>query len=322
MDNYFSDTHNDIFRFLLINSSFLFSWCELIIYIIAIYKYGNNYWYRISVQSFQFPYTNLNLFTERTTNSRESEQNSESNDVQIDIEADNNDDLTLNNSETSRTLQENSINNENDMISQIEPTIEEGTTSTHIKHITIDSNFQFYSFSKKNKTNSKNNNNHRDNNNHNILNFFRNNNTTHTVNHNHTNNNNNNNNNNYNYFYDNNIASTSTKPEKIIKHRVSKSIDIKRPKKDADNFSPVSESSSAVKCNTLPNHLSLKSFSPFSPFNDDNNNLFESKKESKPNKSDTIFFNKNENNDDDNKTKKHYIDKQLPIVMFENFKKV
>ncbi|KAG4089231.1 hypothetical protein H8356DRAFT_956908 [Neocallimastix lanati (nom. inval.)] len=208
MDNYFSDTHNDIFRFLLINSSFLFSWCELIIYIIAIYKYGNNYWYRISVQSFQFPYTNLNLFTERTTNSRESEQNSESNDVQIDIEADNNDDLTLNNSETSRTLQENSINNENDMISQIEPTIEE-----------------------------------------------------------------------------------------------------------------VSESSSAVKCNTLPNHLSLKSFSPFSPFNDDNNNLFESKKESKPNKSDTIFFNKNENNDDDNKTKKHYIDKQLPIVMFENFKK-
>jgi len=226
-------------------------------------------------------YENLNNSNQNDEYNSEEEQEEENNqgnqsgNVLIDIDDENS--STINNSFNRSGILQSS----------------ESALSSNKKHITIDSNYQFYSFSTANTFG---------NNNNNITNQYPyNNNFADT---------------------ENNIATTSkeTKPIKI-KHRVSRSIDIKRKKNDSDLYIPElkGEHNSTVKCNTLPNHLSLKSFSPFSPFLDDNQFLSKSKQGKSQSKGDISNVEKEKKKD---KGKGKYIDKQLPIVMFENFKKV
>ncbi|ORX85655.1 hypothetical protein BCR32DRAFT_290536 [Anaeromyces robustus] len=283
IDNYFNTIQNNFIHSLLIIFSFIFSWSELIIYIIAIFKYGSNYWYRISNQSFNFFYDNLNFQAqnERAFNLNENEQNervsnlneNEQNDIRINVNE--NSDIILNENLNTDPSSNNNGNNFYD----------EGTSSTHKKHITIDSNFQFYSFSTKTKNKGKNNDISNDT---------------------------------FDYDDEKNNTLIDERPFKII-HRVSKSIDIKRKRNDSNLYKVCSEDggSSAIKYNTLPNHLSLKSFSSFSPLLDENNFLGSNNKQDKSNKNETLC-DKNGNKKENNK---NYIDKELPIVLFENFKK-
>ncbi|OUM60592.1 hypothetical protein PIROE2DRAFT_13611 [Piromyces sp. E2] len=268
----------DVIRFLLVDASFIFSWAELIIYVIAIYKYGGNYWYRISNQSFQLTYDNSNHSNpqENIEVGEEGEENNQEyqpEEVHIDIDEEENS-TTINNSF--------SFNRSGILQSS------ESALYSNKKHITIDSNYQFRSLSAANTFGERNNN---------LINQLP-----------------------YNYAETSNITRISeTKPIKI-NHRVSKSIDIKRKKKDSDLYipEPKGEQYSTIKYNTLPNHLSLKSYSPLSLFFDDNQFPTKSKQSKSTSKTDISNIEKEKKKD---KGKGKYIDNELPIAMFENFKK-
>jgi len=115
-----------------------------------------------------------------------------------------------------------------------------------------------------------------------------------------------------------NIESTSNN----FKHGGSKSIDIKRNKKISSQYTSYSEGNgnSEFKNNTAPKSLPLKTFSPFSPFHEKNNYFLNDNHDKSKFDNDNKILKKTDKNEIINKN--HFIDKQLPIVMFENFKKV
>ncbi|ORX46178.1 hypothetical protein BCR36DRAFT_297828, partial [Piromyces finnis] len=228
----------------------------------------------ISNQSFQLLYENINRINQNRGNinseieeEEEEEEEEEYQPEDVHIEIDNEE----NENENSTTIN-NSFNPKGILQSENSPHLTN-------KHITIDSNFQFYSFGQTNNIGNK---------------QFQLNTNTLT-----------------------NDSDEKKKPPFKCKHRVSKSIDIKRKKNDSDLFIEDVQHNSSGKCNTLPNHLSLNSFSPISPFFNELNFFSKDKQSKSSSKSDISNIEKEKE-----KGKKKYINNQLPIVTFGNFNKV